>query len=784
MRHNFLVSAATAALLPCAAAAQTAPADNAPTEADVIVTAQKRAENIQRVPLAVSALTSDQLQIAGVETFDDLVKISPSFTVQEGDQPGNSTLYLRGIGTTGSSVGIEPSVATQIDDAPAGFRQRVFTDLLDVERVEVLRGPQSTLYGKSASAGLINIITKDPSKKFTARIEGLVTDDRQWRVSATASSPITSTLGFRLSASYNSYDGNVRNLANNTQVNSRREFSARGKLLWEPSERFSAQLILSYNRQNNDCCVPVLLQHPATLTAPATYIGRNVNVDPVLAGIPGKTIAVETPGIVPGPDNRSVYLDNPPYQDGDDFSQNLKLSYNFAHGIEIALIGLSSHYLLNDGVDADFTNDATIQVIQTGYTKANSRSLELRLTTPADKRIRFVAGAFAQWIDAERQLFRSARSVRVGTSNRTVAGAINYLADHFNRDRAFYMQTEFDVLPQTTLTGGVRFQTSRWYYRFNDFLNNRFYPVDTARNLSFPGAQSDDAVTGKIALQHQFTRDVMGYISYSTGYKAGAYDLTSSFNDAVARQGSVLPERSRSYEFGFRTQWFNRALTLNVTGFYGEYSNFQARQFNPDLGLTFFTNVPLVRTRGIEADGALRLGKIVRLTGSLAYTDAVSRDFRNADCYPLQTVAQGCVVVTGTTTAQNLSGQRLPNAPEWKFNIGYSVTQPVVREWTLVWTGSYTYQSSVNFLLTRDPLTFQPAYGILNTALALKNKKLSFGIFVNNLLNQDYATAIARSNYFYTDRANVATRYQGDGTQRIIARDVDRYIGGRISIAY
>ncbi|MBV8237339.1 MAG: TonB-dependent receptor, partial [Sphingomonas sp.] len=151
------------------------PAAETPGMGDIIVTAQKRAENVQSVPLAVSVLGQSQLELAGVRQFQDLGNVAPSLTVRPAEHPVNANVSLRGVGTFAFGIGVEPSVAVLVDEVPLAFQARAFTDLPDVERIEVLRGPQSTLYGKSASAGLINIITRAPTDTLHVRANLLAT---------------------------------------------------------------------------------------------------------------------------------------------------------------------------------------------------------------------------------------------------------------------------------------------------------------------------------------------------------------------------------------------------------------------------------------------------------------------------------------------------------------------------------------------------------------------------------------------------------------------------------
>jgi iron complex outermembrane recepter protein len=789
---------ALAIALMCASAgvgAQAVPATDAADPAKkpealevIIVNATKRPDPVQKVPLAITVVTEEQLRTANIQGFSDLVKVSPSLTLTQGDQPGNSTIYLRGIGTTGSSVGIEPSVAVQIDEVPAGFRQRVFTDLMDIERIEVLRGPQSTLYGQSA--GLINITTKPPSEYFQARVSAGITSDQRHQTGLMISGPISATFGYRISASFNEWDGNITNNNTGHTLNGNRDVNSRAKLVWTPNAKLSAALTLNYNRQDNRCCATVLLSQPPTLATGATYGGVIVSPVPVLGGIPGRTLPTILPGIEPGPSNRNVNIDSAPYQRGKDFSQAFKVKYELGQ-YEIAATLANSRYYLDDSVDQDTSVDPTIQVLQTGYTKSTSRMGELRLTSPSDGKFRFIAGLFGDHIDSERYLLRTANAVRVGTANRSIFGASNYLADHYNRSFAAYSQADWEFAPATTLTAGLRVQKSKISYGFINNLTKppSIYPNDPARNFTSPGETSDSPVTGRVSVQHQFNPLLMLYASYATGYKNGAYDLTSSFSNTLAGLGSVKPEKSQSYEIGAKTQFFDNKATFNVTAFSANYDNFQARRLDSDLGLIYFSNIPKVRTRGFEIDSSARLFSALRLNLSAAFTRAISLNYPGGDCYPLQTNDQGCIA-TGTALTQNLSGKTLPNSPKWKVGGGLSYDQRLNGSgMTANFAASYVWQSAVNFTVTGDPLTVQPAYGLLNLSATIRDtssNKLSYtyGIYVNNVADKDYSTSISRSPWFYTSVANPATRLQGPGLQRFVGRDSERYVGFRVNVTY
>jgi iron complex outermembrane receptor protein len=227
----------------------------APGLADIVVTANRRSERLQDVPISVTAVTKDVLERQNVRDISDLTKLVPGLTINYGSQPGNFSINMRGIGTLSNGIAVESDVAVVIDDVPVGFQAAAFKDLIDVERIEALKGPQSTLFGKSAIAGVLNVTTQAPTSTWTGRATGLVTNDREWRLGGTISGPITDTLKMRLTVARDSYAGNVRNITNGTWLNGSKGLTVTGKLQWDPSEKITVSLQPRFNQTDATCCV-------------------------------------------------------------------------------------------------------------------------------------------------------------------------------------------------------------------------------------------------------------------------------------------------------------------------------------------------------------------------------------------------------------------------------------------------------------------------------------------------------------------------------------------------
>src|SRR5271154_3329260 len=203
---------------------------------EIVVTAEKRAENVQQVPIAVTVVSADDFTKANLSSFASLAAFSPSLTVTAGDQPANSAVIIRGVGTFAFSIAAEPSVLVVIDDVAVGYQAQAFTDLVDIDRVEVLNGPQSTLFGKSASAGLVNVTTKAPTNTFTYFGDVKATTDDEQRATMSLSGPLSDTVSFRLSAAARYWGGNVHNAASGGKIDDDRSGSVRGKIQWKPND--------------------------------------------------------------------------------------------------------------------------------------------------------------------------------------------------------------------------------------------------------------------------------------------------------------------------------------------------------------------------------------------------------------------------------------------------------------------------------------------------------------------------------------------------------------------
>jgi iron complex outermembrane recepter protein len=724
-----------------ARAADASDSTAAGTLEEVVVTANKRAENLQEVPLAVSVINEDALQAAGITQFAELGKLAPSLTIRPAEHPVNSNISLRGVGTFAFGIGVESSVAVLVDEVPLAFQARAFTDLPDVERIEVLRGPQSTLYGKSASAGLINVITRGPTDTFQARVNAMGTNDDEYGGSFSVSGPLSSELGYIVSAAYSQWDGNVKNLLTGDEVNGREAFNSRAKLKWEPTTEVALTLSANYVGGETSVGRPFIAMDPTAL----------------LRGTAGQTPAVVFPGVTPSSDNLDISNNFDSRTSYSGYGGSLRGEFGVGN---MSLVSITSYdkFRLNDYLDQDDTSSTAAigSNNQIGEFHSQLITQELRLLSPSTDPFRYTLGAYYGDVKFDRPFFRG-----------PVFSLANWHAKSESKQLAGFAQIDWEIIAKLTLTAGGRVQNEKVSYSFQDIQNG---------NVHFSGDADDTATTYKISPQYQITPDLMVFATYATGYKGQTYDLTTGFNANRAAAGPIKPEKSEDREAGIRSQFFDRALTLNLTYFDTDYEDLQAQTIETLAdGTTNFrlTNVGGLSTKGFEVDAAARIGQDLNLTAAATFLDAEYSSFGVAQCYPLQTAAQGC---TGTPARQNLTGARAVQAPEQKYSIGADYSHAIGSSLVGFVQASYQYQSSLHYV-AEDPQTFQPSFGITNLGIGLRDDSGRWQIvaFVNNLTDEQYFPALVNTAGNFGNKV---------ATQAIIPRDFERYGGIRLSMDF
>ncbi|QBE63546.1 TonB-dependent receptor [Pseudoduganella lutea] len=771
--------------------ATTAPDDGTRLET-VIVTANKRAQNLQDVPAAVSVLNDASLQRNNVRDLSDLPSLSPALTINYGSQPANNSINMRGIGTYSLGIGVEADVSVIIDDIPVGMQANAFKDLADVHRIEVLKGPQSTLLGKSSIAGAINITTKPIESNWRTRTSTLATSDHEWRVSAATSGAISDTVRVRLAASRTGFPGVVKNLTDGKDLNGSYNTTVSAKLAWTPLDNLEIVLSPHANRSNANCCLS-----PYTSMTPG---GLYQNI----AQLPASQVLA---GIPIGPGNVAVRTDYPAGGRGRDAGSGLKVAYTFADDSPLAGHMLSSitsyqSYRMDDFQDVDGLDADTLRYTllngrpsgftggqyQAGFFEVKSRTQELRLTSPDTGKLRYVAGLWYGDNRLERELKKSP----VGPI------ASWYNAHARNTSYALFGQSSWEFASRTSLITGLRLNREDTGYDFTRFAPP---PAGTRTPIDYLAKKdSNRDVTGKIGVEHHVDPDTMVYGLFSTGHKGVAYDLTSSLTAAIAAHQPVPAETAKNMELGAKLSLLDNRAMLNLAIFRTNFKGFQqsAGFIDPDGQYrTTLHSIGGLRTSGVEVDATWRASRELTVNGAFAFTRAIITAFENGPCYSVPS-ADGLSAVPGGNCAPNprynntnvadLRGKTLPNAPKIKLNLGAQYDLPLpARRFDAFFTAAYRWQSATQFSLNQDPANIQGAYGIVNLGMGLKDRKDAYKLsfMVNNLLDKSYASGLANAvGSTWSVKAPNASPHLVNYTTWTPARDYQRYFTVRLDATF
>jgi iron complex outermembrane recepter protein len=768
--------------------------DDVPREGgleEVVVTAQKRVERLQDVPLAVTALSGEALSAAGVNQTTDLVNLTPSLTFAQGATPNNTNLRIRGIGTALFGQGTEPSVSVVVDGIVLARSAQGFSDLADVERVEVLRGPQGTLFGKNSVAGLINVVTKRPSETFEADADLTVAEQEEYRVRGSVSGPINDTMGYRLTGYYNDVGGHIRNVTLNEDVNGSESWGARGKYEWDPTDRLNLLFMADYRESETLCCS-------------SQYLGivDNALLEQVLLPV------------VAGFNNRQETENELTF-----FNTEQK-TFSVEANLDLDVVTLTSltayqDFFVDNNQPIDRLNTPTplwfpqnlvgYFDINGGTVDLNQFSQELRVTSPGLERFNYVAGLYYLDMDLERTFQRRSGGCAPGGTPaafgqpctvplyRSQAG---FQSETGTRNAAVFGQVDFGLVGDLSALLGARYQWEEISYA-GTRTDTRLVPGDLPlvgfAPSSGSGKSDDTVLTGKAGLQYKFSDDAQTYLTWSTGYKGRGYE--TEFSGTFENQVPVDPEEAEAWELGFKAQLFDARLILNAALFHAKYEDLQvqANRGDPDTGLIRFvtTNAGESVTQGAEVEFTWRPVGDFTLGGGVTYLDTTV-DVDGLNC-PLSDRAAAPVIVgtppantcyrltPGGSPFQNVKDGELPNAPQWRGSLTARY------DFALGATGWESFvqlagvsQSKFNFVIEQDPVTEHPSYTTVDASIGLRapDNRYRITLFAKNIFDEHYVTLMARSAAL-TSATLAPNSYTGN-----VPKEANRYFGATIGVSF
>ena len=776
---NFQKSAASSLLvlaftLATPAWAQAAAEEEAKND-EIIVTAQKREENLQDIPLAVSVIGGEAIANNGGITLENAQYLVPSLNFRKSGTSLNQALFLRGVGTINFSIAAEPSVAAVLDGVVLSRAGEGFTDLFDVERIEVLRGPQGTLFGKNASAGVVSIVTKRPTADFGITAEASYFSENEYRGRVTVNLPLGENLRSRFTGFYGEYDGNISNLTTGNKVNGYKHYGLRGAIEADLGESIRFTLRGDWRKANDDCCAEIIGTTPSNAAALA-LAGTNIGGEETRAIRQNLVTATkeESWGIALQAD---IELGN--------HTLTSITSYRGWDNLEI-----------RDGDWLDQPYIGLNQLHDNGPQKSKTFSQELRISSPTGQLLEYVLGAYYSKADSDRTFARSVVTCSASTLAAIVPGltpcstaaGVSTITQPFGsadfgsvfKNMSFFGQATLNLSDRIRLIGGLRYTNDKLSVdhirrtvlsgpgiqpNFDAGVYNNGliatlqatgFIAGASNGIPFATQTSNNNLSGKAAVQFDLSDDIMAYASYTRGYKGPAYNIF--YNLTTVGTGVIAPETVSAYEAGLKNSFLDGDLIVNFAAYYAKYNNYQAN--NPDVvagvRTTRLTNAGTVSTKGFELDFVARPSRSFTVTGGLAYNKARVVEFK--------------LPPGADATALIAPGTPLANAPEWKLALGANY------EWE---TGGFAnvdfgmqiaMQSDQIYELSPNPLvrlgSTVDGYATVDLAVALVDPadvwRVTFQ--VKNLFDESFASSIVSGG-------------PGGAYRFIIPREADRYFG-------
>ena len=713
-------------------------------DAIIVVTAQKREERLQDVPINVNVVGADQLDRQNVTDTVSLADAVPSLTIAGGSIGGPQ---IRGIGTSTFARSAETSVSTVLDGVVLD-RNRA-TELYDVERVEVLNGPQGTLFGKNASAGLINIVSRKPDlSRFSVYGKGDV-GNRDYRdFEAAINVPFSPTLGIRVAGHYNSYGNTIFNPIVN-KADFTETASVRGQIRWEPTPSFTANLLGAYTKIAtngvNGSVGPLRTILPATGNPGGTpdLTGTNLAAYNLVTG----TLAAQC-GVAPDPRNNIVCQDGVnPTTGGNLFPSSFRM---FALQLDwdvgpATLTSITAHRrfaygnsMLPAGTPGNDADSTPFPILSSNLSdgRTSTFSQELRVATPADEPISFVAGLYGSWQDSDQGI------TQTGTVffNPSPTAPLLSRGNTFNitqRNYGIFGQVDFDLTEQLKAFVGGRYT--------HDYLRDVTELIVVPGFIALPPSQQfreiditdkRDNLSWRAGLQFYFTPDVQIYGSVARGYKGSL--INDGLTNSSIGQTLVEPEKPLAFELGLKASVLDNRLGLNIALFHTEVDNYQTTVFLPPdaSGRSGFAtgNASSVRTRGVDLSIFGRPFDGFTVNAGVLYNDSSYADDFRVACSQLFPPGQSGCGTDGTTSPVD----RLVFAPEWKASVSGQYETNLFGNVDGFVQGDLVYTSSFFYTPTPDPNTIAPSYTKLGGRIGIKSSDgfWTLSVFGRNLLDE------------------------------------------------
>jgi iron complex outermembrane receptor protein len=692
---------------------------------EIVVTATKRAVNIEKVPLAVSVVSADLLQQLKISDPSDLNFVAPGLQKQQQSSLlGAANFFIRGVGTATFGGGVEPSVSTVIDEVVMGRSEMGVIQLFDLDRIEVLRGPQGTLFGMNSSAGMIHIVTTEPKlDRFEAsghisygRNDNATTGN-DFLGQATVNIPLTSTSALRISAFAMQTDGPVKNIYNPGEDLGVTESGLRVKYLWRPTENWKILIAADYASEHG---------------AYNSFYTRRFDA-------PGGFVATQDAlaGITASPNNAYIASNAATFGEFNVGGAQSNVTYSFDDGSSITNILAARAYNNHSAFDAD---ELPVSFFDTVVPVFNDSQVtdELRFTSRADRKFIYQAGLYYMHVKSVEHTFLCGNLEPLmppPPPGNCFLGS-DYFISNERDNEAVFAQGTYSVTDALRLTAGGRYTVAKLEDHSTQALGTAIAPLN-------PVGAADVHVTDhnfsyRISGEYDLARDIMAYVTYTRGFKASGIAQNAAY--------AVGPETSFDYEVGVKSTLLDRRLVVNL-GLYREtFDGYQATSFKRtgDVALYQLNNAGTLRAQGVEADLMAIPVTGLRVDSGLAFNDAKYKGDYAVACYPLEaqgTSGNNVCLPDGST---NVSGNQLALAPRFTATLAANYEHPLRAGLRGIVSANYYYRSSFSYDPSLDPHMRVGGLSIVGASIGIEpeDSRWRISAYVRNLFNQHYPSQI------------------------------------------
>ena len=780
-------------------------ADEAVLE-EVVVTAQKREQNLQDVPISIGVLTADAIADRNIVGLTQLIQLAPSVNFKDGYSPVATSLSIRGVNSYTFDGGIQPSISVVVDGIPLARAGEFIQELADIDRIEVLRGPQGTLFGQNATGGAINIVRKGPTDNFEGRFDVSSTDDSDTMVRASVSGPISDSIRARLSFYNRDFRGYIRNFSNNGKtgrwLGGNDAYGATAKVEVDMSDDMTLMLAGDY-RKSTHGMTPQIAQisegfdfnfngkddRIEALGNGDFALGQSIISDPYKASVSKVADKNKNEGWGLSADltwrvgdgltfksitaYRSFDDRNNPDVDGSSSDGNRLISPI----VSVTTSGAPtccdhSRRQYNDYFSQEFrlqkvgeTTDWTIGAYYNDLREAVKNSVALLIldafvdSSTGGARFGGTPAFFDEYFLQDQRIYNNKAMIESSSvfadvtlhvsENTDVFGGLRYTSEDVSVD----LNNKLSFAPLSKTAIASRFNSATMVL---DTTGLPEFPAVSAASIG-KASKSESFVSGRLGVNHELSEGVRVYATVSRGYIGAGAKVSRS---AVTNNAFLLPSKADAIEVGLKSLLLGNRLRLNAAVFSQKTEDLQASRLIPGTVNSEIVNAGNLEAKGAEVDLAFRASEYVTFDAAVAYLDS---EFKNLvqPCYPGQTAALGC-----TAGSQVIDGKVGLTSPELKYSAAMNVNVPMSGENNLYGSLGYVWQDDIHFNLDHDPLTVQKAYGLLDLTVGMRwGDRFDIAVFGKNLTDEQFMlsreAAVGALGRVFVRPARDGNRYYG-----------------------